>query len=769
MRKVLLVLMALLIFFVIPEFKVEAIEDSFYEGEYISGEYIKKFKSGATSGKYQQMRFFRRSSDNQPVYCIELWETLANKKNMIGYDSNQAYYSGFSDGVWDRVMLIAYYGYGYSNHTEDKWYAITQYMIWKTTSPDSNIYFTNTLNGSKITKYQNEMNEINTLINNHYNKPSFAGGEFQIRYNEDYQLIDTNNELSNFNITNYNTDRVNKNSNILTINSTRLNNSMVELTKAGTRFNNNPIVYIDSESQNILAAGNFNPVKVYVNYNLPTSTITVNKLDKDSNIQGDQLLKGSVFQLLDLNNNVLQTQTISDNKSLEFTNVGYGTYKIKEIKAGTGYLINNDVITVDVSSKNIEVNFYNQVISNEIVFQKYIRNSITGISSVEEGAKFSIYNSSNQLVHTFSTDKDGKYQIKLPYGKYTVKQISGVKNHLYVDDFIIDVNTDGKTQTINLYNEELTANIKIINTDSDSNLPILEGGASFKIIGSDQVLTTNDSGNTNILVLSSGSYEVKQISVVDGYVINDNIFKFNIDDNTEFKYDENGNRYIEVIVPNDKKTSKIEIDKIVEYYLDDELVSRKRENDFTVSIYAKEDIYSKDGVKLYSKDEEVGQAILSDKYLLSDDIYFGTYYIKNPIDQTIMDIVLDNTDKKHIDIMVEIYEYTKENKKEDIVEIDKPIIEEYYNEVIEEKVEVEELITKPLEGSKVEVIITDSEIEIDEEEIVSIDSEIVSDLEDTSYQEIIVPNTYSKKSLLSDIGSLLIILGLIGFKRKKSL
>ena len=57
MKKILMIL-AVLFILAVPNIKVLALEDSFYEGEYIPGEYIKKFRNGA--GKYEQIRFFRR-------------------------------------------------------------------------------------------------------------------------------------------------------------------------------------------------------------------------------------------------------------------------------------------------------------------------------------------------------------------------------------------------------------------------------------------------------------------------------------------------------------------------------------------------------------------------------------------------------------------------------------------------------------------------------------------------------------------------------------
>ena len=67
------------------------------------------------------------------------------------------------------MNLIAHYGYGYPNHTDLKWYGVTQYLIWNELGLDD-LYFTDSYYGNRITAYTNEIDEMNSLINNHYNK-----------------------------------------------------------------------------------------------------------------------------------------------------------------------------------------------------------------------------------------------------------------------------------------------------------------------------------------------------------------------------------------------------------------------------------------------------------------------------------------------------------------------------------------------------------------------------------------------------------------------
>lgn len=668
MKKIWMVFIVLLMI-IIPNCQVCALENSFYEGEYIPGEYIKKFKNG--TGKYEQLRFFRRKEDNQAVYCIQLWETLSSNKLINGYDYNQYLYADMDYNAWERIMLIAYYGYGYQGHTDSKWYAITQFMIWQETSPESTIYFTKTLNGSKISKYEEEMNEINYLIQNHANLSSFHNQTYQVKYKESLTIEDTNYVLDKFDVMDDGGIRVVKDNNTLFVTNTYMGNSQLILANTDKKYQNSPIVYIDNDGQNLLAPGNYYPIYMIVNIELPLTDVSINKLDLDNQNsipQGDASLEGTEIQLLDKDYQVVTQKTINKDGKLIFENIGYGSYYLKEVKAGEGYLINPEMIPLEVDRDHISVNLCNQVIKNEIVVTKYLKNPLTEVTVLEKGAIFSIYDSRNQKINSFMTDNNGVIKTTLPYGTYIMKQELGAKNHIYVDDFQIVVKENGETQIFDLYNEEITASIKIINIDEDSHLPILESGTTFKIKNLDtneyvkdeeQILElkTEISGNTPLIKLSVGRYQVEQITSVDGYYINQDVFYFEVNEEVDFLLDNENNFYLEIEIPNPKMKSRIEIDKYIEYYLNDELQKIEHDLDLVIPIYASSDIYSKDGVKLYEKDEEVAKAILSDGKIITPELVFGSYYLKDDKNDSIISVLLNKLDSEKVELREKVYEY----------------------------------------------------------------------------------------------------------------
>ena len=670
MKKILMIL-AVLFILAVPNIKVLALEDSFYEGEYIPGEYIKKFRNGI--GKYEQLRFFRRKSDNRAVYCIELWEAISSNKLIPGYDNDQYLHSNMDYSNWERVMLISYYGYGYQNHTDDKWYVVTQFMIWKELSLDTNLYFTDKLNGNKIEKYEAEMNEINNLIQNHSNIPSIYNQTYQVKYKEPLIIQDTNNVLEKFNITGGNEIVTKKEKNTLTIMKNTIGESQIIFSNTDNMYSSRPIVYIDENGQNLLAAGSYYPIYMVVNVNLAYKNIKVIKLDKEtSNLsQGDANLIGSKIQLLDKDYQLIALKEITDDHSLVFDNVPYGTYYLKEVTPGNGYLLNKALKQIVVDDNHDTYEFENQVIKNKIEITKYLKNPLTEEIKKENNATFSIYNTKKEKVAVLTTNRLGNAQVTLPYGNYTLVQDTGVKNHKFIKDLEFSITEDNLTQHFNLYNEELTATIKIMNIDSDSNLPILESGSIFKIKNLDTnryikdkdgnilELVTDEIGKTSTK-LSSGIYQLEQVKVVDGYYETKEVYKFEISDDIEFQKDELENNYLEINVANKKKTGKLKLEKYTEYYLNDALTKTIKEKDFKVPIYASDDIYSKDGVKLYGKDEVVG--ILGiDEF----DLYYGSYYLVVESTSEKQEFTIDNLDTKIVKLYKQIYEY---EEKEEVIE-----------------------------------------------------------------------------------------------------
>ena len=441
MKKIILLIALLLVF--IP-MKINALEHSFYEGEYIPNTYIKKFKGN--SGKYEQMRVFRRNGDNRIVYCLQLWETMNSNKNITGYENRQANTLGIERLKWERISLLAYYGYGYYNHDDIKWYAITQFMIWQTLEEDSTIYFTDTLNGNRVDKYLNEMNELNNLVSNHFILPDINHSPY-ILYNHTYTYSDNNKVLDKYDVVGQAGITVEKMSDTIKVTNSNIGFSYFNLIKQDKMYSNPITAYIDNNGQNLLLPGSYEAINYIMCFNISKVNFIINKIGEDN-----LSLEGTTFEIYDNNHNYMMEKTVDENNQIVLNDIGEGIYYLKEIRTGKGYSL-KDEIEVMVDSSHTSIDIINEVVKNKISINKFSKDKNDNIT--DEEAKFIIYNNKDEEVLSFIT-KNGHYETYLPYGTYTVKQISGKDNYKFVEDFEINIIEDEKVQEFNLYDEEIT-------------------------------------------------------------------------------------------------------------------------------------------------------------------------------------------------------------------------------------------------------------------------------------------------------------------------
>lgn len=407
---------------------------------------------------YQKARFFRQTNTNKFAYCIEPF-TLFNE-NSSYYSSTNPY--NLNESQIDRISKIAHFGYGYSNHKDPKWYAITQFMIWQISS-NGDYYFTDYLNGNRINIFQNEMNEINTLIDNYNKIPVFE---------EEYTIISGNslvleNDFSNIKIIgeNYSLDN-----NKLTINPTIEGVYTYNLIKEDNIYNKPYIFYESNNSQNLIETGNIPSINTSFKVNILKTEIELTKIDKDTKDiipKGEASLDGAIYSLYDENNNLIQDLVIEHNQSI-INNLPLGKYYLKEKESGIGYLLDTNIYEINITKEHSkhQAIVENKVIEKTITIEK--KYGDTNILKKEENISFEIYNSKYERISTITTNNLGIASITLPYGTYTIKQINTTEGYNMVDDITITIDN-----TNNEVLELKDLRIEVPNTSTNSNILVL--------------------------------------------------------------------------------------------------------------------------------------------------------------------------------------------------------------------------------------------------------------------------------------------------------
>ena len=378
---------------------------------------------------FQKARFFRKTNTNEFAYCIEPF-SIFNENSK--YESTTTPYN-LSESQIDKISKIAHFGYGYKNHTDPKWYAITQFMIWKE-SANGDYYFTDSLNGNRIDRFNDEMNEINNLINNYNKIPHF---------NEEYTIISGNNLILEENFENIKITGDNQilENNKLIINPTKEGIYTYNLVKEDNTNNKPYIFYQSSNSQNLIETGNIPNLSTSFKVNVLKTEIELTKIDKDTKSiipKGEASLDGAIYSLYDENNNLIKDLIIENNQSI-INNIPLGKYYIKEKQAGIGYLLDTNTYEIDITKEKTKHQLIveNKVIEKTITIEKKYGDNNTFKS--EENISFEIYNNNYERISTITTNNLGIAQITLPYGTYTIKQVNTTDGYKKVDDINITI------------------------------------------------------------------------------------------------------------------------------------------------------------------------------------------------------------------------------------------------------------------------------------------------------------------------------------------
>ena len=637
----------------VPTVNASTYNETFNDkSQWISGDYILKVK-GSTR-KYQQMTVITRNSDGSFVYCIEPGTPVSDGAVYPGQDFDQSYVGQMTQEQWRRITLLAYYGYGYGNHTDIHWYTVTQYLIWQTVPHGYDIYFTDSLNGNRITKYTNEINELNRLVEEHNISPNITNDTIDMVIGDTVELTDSNNVLNKFEVVDTDNVSASISGNTLSITANDVGDGSVTISKRDKNYSHPAIIYYHPTSQDLMMRGAYDPIDVNLKIEIVGGKVSVKKVDMDTGLgiaQGDATLDGAVYGIYDLEGNRVG-EVIS--KGGEYVTSDYlpslGTFFLKEEKSSTGYELNETKYFFNITKDDLypEVDVTEKVIERDLKIFKVYASDETGFLTGEPNVTFDIYlKSTGEKVTSITTDENGYATATLPYGIYTVRQVTTTEDHEMVEDFEIVVNEYSEDPIYKLLaNAEITARLKVIKIDSETGNTIPVAGIKFKIFDVENneyvcqvtdkeqcVFETNDEGILlTPLPLESGTYRLEeQDQKLDGYLWNEEALTFAIGDDSTLINDDVFGAIVEVEFENTQVKGKVEINKTGEELIieDDSYHYEKiKLEGAEFELRANEDIIV--GGKTYYKKGELVTILVTDKdgYASIDNLPLGKYTLK---------------------------------------------------------------------------------------------------------------------------------------------
>lgn len=265
----------------------------------------------------------------------------------------------------------------------------------------------------------------------------------------------------------------------------------------------------------------------YENVKIP-SDIEIHKTDK---ITGKPIA-GAKFELRKADGTVYKTAITDASGYAYFRDVEHGTYKLVETETAEGYDINSfkpQDVTVNGEAVKIEVG--NNKITGDIKVLKVDKDTNKPLKDVE----FKLFKADDEenALRTLKTDENGIVLFEdVEYGSYIIVETKTIEGYKIVETKTpVEIKED-KEYTFTIANEIIKRTIKLIKTDKDTKIPIVDVEFDvYALIGEEYVKYTTvktDENGECTFTLPFGKYELRETKTGKGYKLSDETTKIDL-------------------------------------------------------------------------------------------------------------------------------------------------------------------------------------------------------------------------------------------------
>ncbi|OQR53465.1 VaFE repeat-containing surface-anchored protein [Bacillus sp. CDB3] len=248
----------------------------------------------------------------------------------------------------------------------------------------------------------------------------------------------------------------------------------------------------------------------------------------------NEVLKGAVFEVFNTNNESVGTMTTGENGTAVLSNLSIGAYTIKEIKAPEGHILNPTPQIIEIKTgETASIQLKNESIKGNIEIKKLSDNG-----KVLTGVEFTIFTEDGKAVTKVITNKEGIAKKEgLTFGKYYFQETQALDGYVPNNTkYSFEIKEHNKTLSFEVKNQGVTGGLEITKVDvADGNNKLLN--AEFTIFNAEgkEVVKgkTNAAGIAKFEKLPFGKYTYRETLAPEGYVINEEMFSFEIKENGE--------------------------------------------------------------------------------------------------------------------------------------------------------------------------------------------------------------------------------------------
>ena len=272
-------------------------------------------------------------------------------------------------------------------------------------------------------------------------------------------------------------------------------------------------------------------------FNKKYDSLTIVKLDATTK----EPLEDATIKVTTAEDTLIGEYRTDETGTIVVPNLKAGIYKVQEVKAPKGYILDNTVKLVHLKEDKPQI--------VELFNKKYDSLTIVKLDTVTKqplaDATIKVTTVDDKFVGEYTTDITGTIVVpNLKAGTYKVQEIKAPQGYILDNTVKLVHLKQGEPQKIEIYNSKKTG-IQILKRDSKTSKPLQ--GAKFEVrkvngelIGANYI--SDENGLITINGLEQGWYTVKETTAPKGYALNNNV------QNVEVKSD----KYTQVVFENDK-------------------------------------------------------------------------------------------------------------------------------------------------------------------------------------------------------------------------
>lgn len=267
-------------------------------------------------------------------------------------------------------------------------------------------------------------------------------------------------------------------------------------------------------------------------------SLALTKIDSETK----KPLPNVTFEITKQNGEKLGEYTTNEKGVIELSNLKPGLLKIKEIKVDDRYILNGEEQPILLQwGKTSKIEIENNRKKGNL---KIVKVDSENEEIKLEGIEFELYNDKKELINKLITNENGEAILEnLDIGKYYLKEVKADEEYI-LDEEEIEVKIEWNKETkIQIENEKIKGQIKIIKISEDDNKitgkkagsPIIN--VEFEIRDEEgnliETVVTNEEGIAITEKLEKGKYYIKETKTDENYELNNNIYTIEITENEQ--------------------------------------------------------------------------------------------------------------------------------------------------------------------------------------------------------------------------------------------